>query len=115
LTGAFSEARATELSGGDWRSRSPEFQPPNLQRNLALADALRPLAVQRRTSVGAIAVAWTLANPAVTAAIVGARNPSQVDGWVDAADIELTAAELEYLADAVRKTGAGTGPIESAQ
>jgi aryl-alcohol dehydrogenase-like predicted oxidoreductase len=115
LTGSFSEARAAELSRGDWRSRSPEFQPPNLQRNLALVDALRPLAVEHQTSVGAIAVAWTLANAAVTAAIVGARNPAQVDGWIDAADIELTAAELQYLADAVRTTGAGTGPIESAQ
>jgi aryl-alcohol dehydrogenase-like predicted oxidoreductase len=111
LTGSFSEARAAALPAGDWRSRSPEFQAPKLQNNLALADALRPVAARHRTSVGAVAVAWTLAVPAVTGAIVGARSPEQVDGWIAAADLTLTAADVEEIATAIERTGAGTGPI----
>ena len=63
---------------------------PRLQNNLALADALRPIAARHGTTVGAIAVAWTLAAPGVTGAIVGARSPEQVDGWIDAGSIDLT-------------------------
>ena len=84
LTGSFTEARAEALGTDDWRSRSPEFQSPRLQNNLALADALRPIAARHGTTVGTIAVAWTLAAPGVTGAIVGARSPEQVDGWIDA-------------------------------
>ena len=84
LTGRSREARAAALGADDWRSRSPEFQSPRLQSNLALADALRPIAARHGTTVGAVAVAWTLAGPGVTGAIVGARNPAQVDGWIDA-------------------------------
>ena len=111
LTGSFSEARAAALPAGDWRSRSPEFQAPRLQNNLALADALRPIADRRRTSVGAVAVAWTLAVPGVTGAIVGARSPEQVDGWIRAADLTLDASDLKEIASAIQRTGAGTGPL----
>jgi aryl-alcohol dehydrogenase-like predicted oxidoreductase len=111
LTGSFSEARAAALGVDDWRSRSPEFQSPRLQSNLALADALRPIAARHGTTVGAVAVAWTLAAPAVTGAIVGARNPAQVDGWIDAGRIELTKTDLSEIASAIDRTGAGTGPV----
>ena len=94
----------------DWRSRTPEFQGEKLQRNLALADALGAIARRHDTTVGAVAVAWTLAWPGVTAAIVGARRPSQIDGWIDAARLELTAADLDEVAAAIARTGAGTGP-----
>ncbi|HEY7497816.1 MAG TPA: aldo/keto reductase [Vicinamibacterales bacterium] len=111
LTGAFNEARAAALTAGDWRSRSPEFQPPRLQNNLALAGAMRPIAERHRTTVGAIAVAWTLAVPGVTAAIVGARSPQQVDGWLDAATLSLDEEDLSTIAGAIERTGAGTGPV----
>ncbi len=111
LTGSFSEARAAALGADDWRSRSPEFQSPRLQSNLALADALRPIAARHGTTVGAIAVAWTLAAPGVTGAIVGARNPAQVDGWIDAGRIDLTKTDLSEIASAIERTGAGTGPV----
>ena len=110
LTGSFTEARAAALGKDDWRSRSPEFQSPRLQSNLALAEALRPIAARHGATVGAIAVAWTLAAPGVTGAIVGARSPAQVDGWIDAGRIELTAADLAEIASAIERTGAGTGP-----
>jgi aryl-alcohol dehydrogenase-like predicted oxidoreductase len=109
LTGTFTEARAAALGSDDWRSRSPEFQPPRLQKNLALAEALRPIASRHGATVGAIAVAWTLAAPGVTGAIVGARGPQQVDGWIDAGRLELTAADLTEIANAIERTGAGTG------
>ena len=111
LTDAFSEDRMQALAADDWRRRAPEFQPPKLQRNLALRDALEPIAKGKGVSVGALAVAWTLAWPGVTGAIVGARSPGQVDGWIGAADLRLDAAELDAIAAAIGRTGAGAGPV----
>ena len=74
----------------------------------------RAIARRHDTTVGAVAVAWTLAWPGVTAAIVGARRPSQIDGWIDAARLELTAADLDEVAAAIARTGAGTGPTRPA-
>jgi aryl-alcohol dehydrogenase-like predicted oxidoreductase len=111
LTGAFTAARAAALPKDDWRSRSEFHTGPGLKRNLALADALRPIAARRETTVASVAVAWTLAWPGVTGAIVGARRPSQIDGWIDAARLELTAADLEEVARAIETTGAGSGPL----
>ncbi len=111
LTNAFSVDRMAALAADDWRRRAPEFQPPKLQANLALRDALQPIAKRRGISVGALAVAWTLAWPGVTGAIVGARSPEQVDGWIAAADLELDAAELDAIAAAIGRTGAGAGPV----
>jgi aryl-alcohol dehydrogenase-like predicted oxidoreductase len=110
LTGAFTAERATRLGADDWRSRSPEFGGERLTRNLALAEALRPIAQRHHVSVGAVAVAWTLAWPGVTGAIVGARSPEQVDGWLAAATLELEAADLDLIAAAIERTGAGNGP-----
>jgi len=110
LTGAFSAERAAHLPADDWRSRSPFFTGEGLRQNLALAEALRPIAERHGVSVAAIAVAWTLAWPGVTGAIVGARRPGQVDGWLPAATLQLTAADLDEVAAAIRTTGAGTGP-----
>jgi aryl-alcohol dehydrogenase-like predicted oxidoreductase len=110
LSGAFTAARAAKLGEDDWRSRSPDFTGEGLARNLALAGALRPVAERHGTTVAAVAVAWTLAWRGVTAAIVGARDPRQVDGWLAAASLELTDADLDELADAIRRTGAGSGP-----
>ena len=82
-----------------------------LKRNLALAEALKPIAQRHGVSLGAIAVAWTLAWPGVTAAIVGARSPQQVDGWIAAAALELSGEDLDETAAAIARTGAGSGPV----
>jgi len=111
LTGAFSLERAAQLGADDWRSRSPDFTGRGLRRNVALADALRPIAERHRATVAAVAVAWTLAWPGVTGAIVGARSPAQVDGWIGAASLELTDTDLDDVSVAIRRTGAGTGPV----
>lgn len=111
LTGRFTAERAAALPQDDWRSRNPEFSGDKLARNLQLADALKPIAEAHRTTVAAVATAWTLAWPGVTGAIVGARTPGQIDGWIDAARLELSAADLAAIAAAIGKTGAGTGPV----
>lgn len=110
LTGRFTVERAQALPPDDWRSRDAEFTGDKLARNLDLADAMKPIAKRHDTSVAAIAVAWTLAWPGVTGAIVGARSPAQVDGWLDAATLKLTHADLDEIAAAIEGTGAGTGP-----
>ena len=110
LTGAFTAERAARLQPGDWRAGHPDFTEPALSANLALADALRPVAERHGVSPAAVAVAWTLAFPGVTGAIVGARSPGQVDGWLPAATVELKDDDLADIAAAVRATGAGSGP-----
>jgi aryl-alcohol dehydrogenase-like predicted oxidoreductase len=114
LSGSFDAARAASLPSDDWRVRSPEFSGDALQRNLRLADALGPIAERHGTTVASVAVAWTLAWPAVTGAIVGARRPSQVEGWIDAARLALTREDLAEIADAIDRTGAGAGPSRPA-
>ena len=109
LTDTFSKARVDALAPDDWRRRGPEFQSPALERNLALRDALRPIARRHGTSISAVAVAWVLAWPGVTGAIVGARSPEQVDGWLPAATLRLSAEDLDEIARAIEVSGAGMG------
>lgn len=110
LTGAFSAERAKSLTADDWRSQDPEFTGEALVRNLAVAEALEPIAARHDTTVSAVAVAWTLAWRGVSGAIVGARSAAQVDGWIDAASLELTDEDLREVAAAIARTGAGQGP-----
>jgi aryl-alcohol dehydrogenase-like predicted oxidoreductase len=110
LTGSFTAERAARLQPGDWRAGHPDFTEPALSANLALADALRPVAERHGVTPAAVAVAWTLAFPGVTGAIVGARSPLQVDGWLPAAALELKDDDRSDIAAAIRATGAGTGP-----
>ena len=110
LTGRFSVERARALPKDDWRSRDEQFSGDRLICNLKLAEALKPVAARHGTSVAAVALAWTLAWPGVSGAIVGARSPEQVDGWLDAATLELNGADLAEIAAAIKATGAGAGP-----
>ncbi len=115
LTDSFTVERVGRLSEEDWRRRDPDFTAPRLERNLALRDALRPIAERHGVSVSAVAVAWTLSFEAVTGAIVGARSPTQVEGWIAALDLELTPADLGDIAAAVKLSGAGSGPVRPAE
>jgi aryl-alcohol dehydrogenase-like predicted oxidoreductase len=114
LTNNFSAARVAALPADDWSRQAPEFQPPRLDRNLALRDALVPMARRRGTTVSATAVAWTLAWPGVTGAIVGARSAAQVEGWIGAATLTLTPKDLDLIAAAMARTRAGDGPTRPA-
>ncbi len=112
LTGAMSVERVRALPRDDWRRGHEDFTGDRLQRNLALAQALGPVAERHGVEPGAVAVAWTLAWPGVSGAIVGARRPEQVDGWLPGASLELDAADLAELAGAAAASRAGRGPVE---
>jgi aryl-alcohol dehydrogenase-like predicted oxidoreductase len=96
LSGRFDRAK---LAADDWRiTHSEKFREPKFSLGLRVVEALRPMAARYRVSVGQLAVAWVLRNPAVTAAIVGARKATQVeentkaDGW-RISDEDMTAIE----------------------
>jgi len=111
LTGAFTAERAAALPLNDWRSRAADFNGDGLRRNLDLASGLVRVARRLGLPPGALAVAWTLAFPGVTAAIVGSRRPDQIDGWIGAADLRLGESELAEIAQLITATGAGLGPV----
>jgi aryl-alcohol dehydrogenase-like predicted oxidoreductase len=98
LTGGMTRERIEGLADDDWRKRDARFMEPQLSRHLALVDRLKTVAERHETTPGAVAIAWTLRNPAVDGAIVGLRRPDQVDGLLAGATLELSdeeAAELE--------------------
>lgn len=110
FTETFSAARVARMAIDDWRRRSVDFVSPNLERNIALRDALRPVAARHHTTVSAVAIAWTLESRGVAGAIVGARSAEQIDGWIDAARLILTNTDLGEIEAAIERTGAGNGP-----
>ena len=89
LTGAMTRERIAALPEDDWRKHSERFQEPQLSAHLALVGRLQGMATWLDTTPGAIAVAWTLRNPAVDGAIVGFRRPDQVDPIIGAANLVL--------------------------
>ncbi len=111
LTDTFSAERVAAMASTDWRKVAPNFNEPALSRNLALRDALKPIAARHGTTVAAVAIGWVLAWPGVTGAIVGARTPKQVDGWIGGSRIQLTEDDLAEIA--VAASGVGTGPVHS--
>ena len=99
LTGAVTAERVAGMPQDDWRRRDPEFQEPRLSRHRALVQLLAEIgAAHGGRTAAEVAVAWTLANPAVTGAIVGARSPEQVDGFVGALTLRLTTDDLSRIA-----------------
>jgi aryl-alcohol dehydrogenase-like predicted oxidoreductase len=97
LTGAMTRERIASLPDDDWRKHDERFQEPQLSRHLALVERLKAVAERLETTPGAVAVAWTLRNPAVDAAIVGFRRPDQVDPILPAANVELTADDVALI------------------
>ncbi len=102
LTGAMSHERMHNLDADDWRKRNPMFQEPRLTRNLAIADLLKEIGAPHGRTAGEVAIAWTLRRPEVTAAIVGARHPQQIDGIIGAMDFRLGDAEIGQISDFVK-------------
>jgi aryl-alcohol dehydrogenase-like predicted oxidoreductase len=107
LTGSFSREGMERLDEGDFRRNAPPFQEPKLTQNLALVERLEDVAARLGTTLPALAVAWTLAVPGVTGAIVGARRPAQVDDWLGAADVQLDEATVAEIEGAIEQTDAG--------
>jgi aryl-alcohol dehydrogenase-like predicted oxidoreductase len=102
LSGAMTRARIAQFAADDWRQRNPNFQEPLLSRNLRLVQLLREIGDRYARTPGEVAIAWTLHNFAVTAAIVGVRTPEQVDGVIGAADFRLDVFEVAQIELAVR-------------
>jgi aryl-alcohol dehydrogenase-like predicted oxidoreductase len=109
LTGSFSKERVAALADDDWRKRDDDFREPALSRNLTLRDLLRSIAERLGATVEAVAVRWVLEWEGVTGAIVGARSPEQVDGWIGAASLDLSEKDLDDIATAVIASQAGRG------
>jgi aryl-alcohol dehydrogenase-like predicted oxidoreductase len=99
LTGAMTRERIANFSNDDWRKGHADFNEPNLSRNLALVDRLQQIAKRHGRSPGEVAIAWTLQNPAVTGAIVGARNAKQAEGVMRAGDLRLSGEEVLEIAE----------------
>ena len=97
LTGAMTKERVAAFPQDDFRRNAKHFQEPQLSRNLALADLLGSIGARHGVNAGVVAIAWTLHNKAITAAIVGGRSAKQVDGIFPAADFRLTEPEFAKI------------------
>jgi aryl-alcohol dehydrogenase-like predicted oxidoreductase len=97
LTGKMTAERIQNLPEDDWRKRSPNFNEPKLSKNLKLVELLREIGKAHNVEPGVVAIAWTLRQPAITAAIVGARRPDQIDGILPAANFRLSQEEIARI------------------
>ncbi len=97
LSGRMTEKRIANMPADDWRKKAPDFNEPRLQRNLKLANLLTEIGFPHNVPAGVVAVAWTLHNPAVTAAIVGTRSATQIEEMIPAAEFRLTDTEMERI------------------
>ena len=103
LTGSMTKERAANFTDEDWRKRLPNFQEPLLSRNLRRVEFLREIGKRHGRTPGQVAIAWTLANPAITGAIVGFRSPRQVMGILDGAEFRLSQSELGEIEQAIKR------------
>ncbi|AFL90139.1 putative oxidoreductase, aryl-alcohol dehydrogenase like protein [Terriglobus roseus DSM 18391] len=101
LTGKMTKERVAAFPDDDFRKKAKAFQEPQLTRNLALADKLKEIGAKHGVEAGVVAIAWTLHNPAVTAAIVGGRSAQQVDGVLPAATFRLSEAEFNQITESL--------------
>jgi aryl-alcohol dehydrogenase-like predicted oxidoreductase len=97
LTGTMTTERIAALPEADWRKKNEQFREPKLSANLKQVERLQAVGLRHARPAGQIAIAWTLRHPAVTAAIVGARNPKQVDQVVAAANLKLTPKDIKDI------------------
>jgi aryl-alcohol dehydrogenase-like predicted oxidoreductase len=104
LTGAMTRERAARLPKDDWRRNNPNFSEPKLSQNLALVERLQEIAKRYGRSEGEVAIGWTLRNPAVTGAIVGARNARQAEGVMRAGELQLSDEEVNEIEELSTET-----------
>jgi aryl-alcohol dehydrogenase-like predicted oxidoreductase len=103
LTGQFSKQRLLELAEDDHRRRDLQFQEPRLSPNLALVDALTPIAKRHSITTGVLAIAWVLRRPEVTAAIVGGRKPTQIEQTAGVTDLKLSEGVLTEIENLLKQ------------
>jgi len=97
LTGAMTRERAANFPPDDWRRQSSEFKEPRLSSHLKLVERLRTVGKRYDRSAGEVAIAWTLRNPVVTGAIVGARSSRQVEGVMRASEFQLNKEDIAEI------------------
>jgi aryl-alcohol dehydrogenase-like predicted oxidoreductase len=97
LSGKMTRERIAALPPDDFRGRTPAFREPLLSHNLELAEIMRRIGASHGRTAGEVAIAWTLRNPAVTAAIVGMRSAAQVDGVIGALEFRLSPEEIAEI------------------
>jgi len=103
LSGGMTKERVANFPEDDFRRNRPDFQEPKLTKNLELAELLRKIGSKHGRTPGEVAIAWTLLNPAVTAAIVGVRSAKQVEGVIGAGDLSLTPTDISQIEDHLEK------------
>jgi aryl-alcohol dehydrogenase-like predicted oxidoreductase len=103
LTGSMTAERVANFTEEDWRKRLPNFREPLLSRNLRLVESLREIGKRHGRTPGQVAIAWTLANHAITGAIVGFRSPQQVEGILGGADFRLSQSDLAEIENALKR------------
>jgi aryl-alcohol dehydrogenase-like predicted oxidoreductase len=106
LTGAMTRERAAALPADDFRSRNPEFKEPRLSKNIELVERLRKVGARHGRSPGEVAIAWVLRHPAITGAIVGARNARQAEGVMRAGELKLSTEEIAEIEGAAAAASA---------
>jgi len=97
LTGKMTAERVADMADTDWRKGNPEFNEPRLSRHLELVSLLKDIGDRQGRTCAEVAIAWTLLNPAVTAAIVGMRRPDQVGGVIRAPEVVITGEDVERI------------------
>ena len=102
LTGGFTLERAKSLDETDHRSRDPKFASPQLEINLDFVEQIRPLAEGHGRPLAQLSIAWTLRRPELTSAIVGVRNPAQIEQTAAAADWTLSEDEVAIIESALQ-------------
>jgi aryl-alcohol dehydrogenase-like predicted oxidoreductase len=108
LSGSFT--RDSRIAGDDWRAGSDLFSGENFERNLEIVERLKELARELGTTVAQLAIAWTLAHPAVHVAIVGARRPAHIEGAAPAAGIELDRDAMARVEEILAQAAMVGGP-----
>jgi aryl-alcohol dehydrogenase-like predicted oxidoreductase len=103
LSGGMTKERVANFPEDDFRRNRPDFQEPKLTKNLELAEVLRNIGSKHGRTPGEVAIAWTLLNPAVTAAIVGVRSAKQVEGVIGAGDLTLSPVDIGQIEDYLQK------------
>jgi aryl-alcohol dehydrogenase-like predicted oxidoreductase len=104
----------TTFAPDDWRSKSDLFEGEMFQQNLAVVRDLTHFAASRGATVAQLAIAWTLANPAVDVAIVGARSPEQIRQTAPGADLRLSPEDVAAIELILRRDVAVGGPAPEA-
>ncbi|MCY1668278.1 aldo/keto reductase [Rhizobium sp. SL86] len=104
ISGHWQRDRST--AKGDFRAMSPRFQEGNLEQNLALVEALRQIAEEKRVSVAQVAIAWVVHQGRDIVPLVGARRRDRLTEALGALDVTLTAEDLSAIERAVPKGAA---------